>query len=220
MKDLGVIVDSRLRWGLHIASATQKGEDVLNALSRITSSLWEPSIRNQRLIYSAVVRSKMLYGSQVWAIRCDIRPLAKSLMSKLDKKQEKCLREITGGYKHAPKIILEGKAILLPLELHIQVSSLSYGLITEQNTVIVKTKQYVDSIWNHISYSSTRHTYSARNQLAIDFNQCKTRAIIEEANNAKRHREVPGQQKKTYSSWKLKQLAHKGNHSSITWKTP
>ncbi|KHJ30010.1 hypothetical protein EV44_g4183 [Erysiphe necator] len=69
IKVLGVLVDSRLRWGPQLANAAQKGEVAFNAQSRITSSVWGPSVRSSRLLYTAIVRPTMLYGSQVWGIR-------------------------------------------------------------------------------------------------------------------------------------------------------
>ncbi|POS82407.1 hypothetical protein EPUL_004123, partial [Erysiphe pulchra] len=69
VKVLGILVDSRLRWGTQVSQAAQKRHVAFNALSRITSSVWGPSLHNSRLIYTAVVRPTMLYGSQIWDIQ-------------------------------------------------------------------------------------------------------------------------------------------------------
>ncbi|KHJ36188.1 hypothetical protein EV44_g1313 [Erysiphe necator] len=111
VKVLGILVDSRLQW------EAQKGHAAFNALSRITSSVWGPSLRNSRLRYTAVVRPTMLYGSQILGMWNDGQPMVKSLISKLDKVQNNCLRKITGDYKPTSKVVLEREAKILPVEL-------------------------------------------------------------------------------------------------------
>ncbi|KAI0993722.1 hypothetical protein K3495_g14462 [Podosphaera aphanis] len=146
MKVLGVLVDSRLRWGAQVAQAANKGEAAYNALSRITSSVWGPSLHQARLVYSSVVRLKMLYGSQIWGNRCDGQPMAKSLMGKLERVQNKCLRKVTGGYKRTPKLTLEREAAILPIDLHIKVAALRYGASTKEKPVTREIRLHVDSL--------------------------------------------------------------------------
>jgi len=83
MRVLGVQVDTRLRWREHVKQAVQKGSMAFEALSRITASTWVPSMKRSRLLYTAVVRPAVLYGSQVWGLRKSGAPLAASFTKPL-----------------------------------------------------------------------------------------------------------------------------------------
>jgi hypothetical protein len=62
-------MDPRLTWKEHIAHATRKGLAASEALARLATSTWGPSVQATRLIYIAVVRPTMLYAAQEWSIR-------------------------------------------------------------------------------------------------------------------------------------------------------
>jgi hypothetical protein len=55
-----------MNWKEHTQQAASKGLAAFEALSRIVTSTWGPSMRRSRLIYTAAVRPVMMYGVQVW----------------------------------------------------------------------------------------------------------------------------------------------------------
>jgi hypothetical protein len=63
IKILGAWLDPRLTWNEHIAQAARKGQAASEALARLAASTWGPSVRNSRLLYTAVVRPAILYGA-------------------------------------------------------------------------------------------------------------------------------------------------------------
>ena len=68
LKVLGVLVDPKLSWKTHIQQAARNGKAAFEAISRITASMWGPSMRRSRLLYSAIARPVMLYRAQVWGV--------------------------------------------------------------------------------------------------------------------------------------------------------
>jgi hypothetical protein len=88
---LGIWVDPKMQWKEQSAVAARRGEDLYNAMARITASTWGPAINRSRLLYTAVVRPAMMYGAQLWAIRPNGNLIAKSMIKPLLDTQKKCL---------------------------------------------------------------------------------------------------------------------------------
>lgn len=65
MKDLGIIVDSKLKFNEHISTTTAKAFSLLGFLRRITKSFHD--VYAMKAVYCAVVRSVLEYAVQVWA---------------------------------------------------------------------------------------------------------------------------------------------------------
>lgn len=121
IKILGVWLDPTLTWKEHIAQATRKGLAASEALSRLVTSTWGPSARNSRLLYTAVVRPTLLYGSQEWSMRVDGRSLPASTLAPLYKTQNECLRRVCGAYRRTPRAIVEREAGAIPVDLQLEV---------------------------------------------------------------------------------------------------
>ncbi|TQS37140.1 hypothetical protein Golomagni_02397 [Golovinomyces magnicellulatus] len=150
MKVLGFIVDSKLRWDPQVAQTVQNGEKIYNLLARIASSVWGSSKKRARPLYSAIVRPAMLYGSQVWSIQRDGQKIEKSVLAKLDKIQNQCLRKITGAYKSSPRAIMEREAAIVRFSFQMQASCFQYGLWNKSKPVTKKTKEHRDNLWKKI----------------------------------------------------------------------
>ena len=94
------------------------------AVLHITASTWGPSFRHTCLLYTAVVRPTMLYGSQIWGIELNGKPLAKSSLALLKRLQNQCLCRITGAYKRTLKAAMECKAVVPPLDVYIEATAI------------------------------------------------------------------------------------------------
>ncbi|XP_022832266.1 uncharacterized protein LOC111360549 [Spodoptera litura] len=66
MKYLGLILDSRWRFGPHFADLSKPLLKTANDLSWLIPNLGGPSARCRRL-YAGILRSMALYGAPVWA---------------------------------------------------------------------------------------------------------------------------------------------------------
>lgn len=124
VKVLGVQVDSRLTWRPHVQQAALKGLSSYEALARLTAATWGPSVRHSRLLYTAVVRPTMLYGSQIWGLRSDGGAVARSLIRPLVDAQTRSLRRVTGAYKRTPVAAIEREIAVPLLQLYIDASAL------------------------------------------------------------------------------------------------
>jgi hypothetical protein len=66
---LGVYVDPKLNWKEHIKEQVEKGTAAFEALARLATSIFGPSMRKARLIYTPTVCPGMMYGAQVRGIQ-------------------------------------------------------------------------------------------------------------------------------------------------------
>jgi reverse transcriptase-like protein/retrotransposon-encoded endonuclease len=146
MRVLGVWVDPKLTWKSHIQKAARKGNAAYEALARITTSTWGPSMKKSRLLYTAVVRPVMLYGAQVWSIGGDGKQLAANTLQPLVKLQNSCLRRITGGYKRTPRAALERETAIAPLNIYTDMISLQRTLTVASHPVEDKIQEALTDI--------------------------------------------------------------------------
>ncbi|TQS36464.1 hypothetical protein Golomagni_03088 [Golovinomyces magnicellulatus] len=224
---MGILVDKRLRWGAQVDQAIQKSEAAFNAMCKFTSSVWGPSLRLSRLIHSAVVRPSMLYGSQIWGMRYDGHLLPKSIMGKLQKVQNHCLRRITGAYKRTPRVVLEKEASIPPIDLYIRAASLKYGIATKDNTVTKAITQHLDYIGKSINQKRGRVRWDRRKPTAMELVRKEAEMVVHEAQERNLNRNGQGHKIGEEKTKKSSILAlhkwiwsnYKGNRTAATWKT-
>ncbi|KAJ8913788.1 hypothetical protein NQ315_002694 [Exocentrus adspersus] len=78
-KYLGVWLDHRMKYNIHIEKAAEKTERVINALHRILPNIGGPQTRKRRII-STAAQSIMLYGAEIWAPAMDVQKYRKQLL--------------------------------------------------------------------------------------------------------------------------------------------
>jgi len=147
MRVLGVWVDSKMDWKTHIAEASRKGNAAFEALSRIVTSTWGPTMRRSRLIYSAVISPILLHGAQIWGAGNGGATLAKRMVKPLKKMQNQCLRKVMGAYKRTPTAALEREAAIPPIDLQITAHALERSNSTKDYPVTRAIKQAADNVW-------------------------------------------------------------------------
>ena len=98
MKVLGVEIDCRLNFALHISSVCKKAARQLNALARISNYL---DVSARRTIYNSFVASNFNYCALVWHF-CGV-----SNSNKMEKIQERCLRIVYKDYDSSYERLLE-----------------------------------------------------------------------------------------------------------------
>ena len=118
---LGVLLDSKLRWGPHIRRTSDRATQQCRALTALSGSTWGASFAKARLIYSAVVRPCLTYGATIWApLEGTLRPAKRQWIGEpLERIRQQCLRAVTGAFKATPRQTRETEAAIPPLRAHI-----------------------------------------------------------------------------------------------------
>jgi ribonuclease HI len=114
VKFLGMYLDSKLSWRHHIDNIILKCEKSINVMRSITRVWWGCHPSTMRLIYNALVRSHLDYGSFL------LEPLPKYLALRLDRIQFKCLRLILGAMSTSPTCALQVECGEMPLRFRRQ----------------------------------------------------------------------------------------------------
>jgi hypothetical protein len=147
LRVLGVWLDPTLSWADHISKAVTKGISAFESMARITTSVWGPSVRKSRLIYTAVVRPVMLYGSQVWSTRPGNEIACTNKLAPLGTVQNKCLRRILGAYKRTPVPAIERESEIPPLDLHIKSQTTQWAFFTRDAPVTREIDEALNQVW-------------------------------------------------------------------------
>ena len=155
-KYLGVIIQSDLKWNMHVNYITAKANKTLGFLKRNISCA---SIHAKKLAYTVFIRSQLEYAATVWA------PWQSTLISRLEQIQRRAARFVTNTYTRDPTVSvtnlmdqldwesLESRRLKLRL-------SMMYKII--HNEIDIPFDLYT----NFATYSSTRN-YHPFNLLSL-----------------------------------------------------
>ncbi len=113
---LGLHVDTKLRWGPHIAQLTARAVGQKRALECLAGSTWGATFAKCRTVYSMVIRPMLTFAAPIWHHPRGIEGFSRKPSEKLTKIQNECLRRVTGAYKATPIPVLEAEASIAPLE--------------------------------------------------------------------------------------------------------
>lgn len=119
-KFLGVWMEERLNWNTHIEKTTVKCEKMNNLLRCLGGSDWGAERSTMLMIYRAMIRSSLDYGSFVFGAA------AKTVLQKLDKVQTKALRICSGAFRSTPIPALLIEMGETPLHIRRQKLGLQY----------------------------------------------------------------------------------------------
>jgi len=115
VKYLGVILDSKLNWSIHIDVKCNKALISLNQLRRSIGKTWGLTPRTTRWIYTAIIRPSLTYAAVVWWPRVKLKTAGR----KLEHLQRLACLFITGALRTTPTKALEIIVDLLPLPIFI-----------------------------------------------------------------------------------------------------
>lgn len=115
---LGVQIDSKLRWGPHLANVEEKHAKQMLALSAIGASTWGATFTKARQIYTAVVRPTLTYGAPTWHQHTADGTL-KGKERRLEALQNQGLRHISGAFKKTSTETLESETYIQPIGIYI-----------------------------------------------------------------------------------------------------
>ena len=117
---LGVLLDTKLRWGSHVKRTVEKAAQQSWALSAIMGSTWGATFDKAWLIYNMVVRPVLTYGVTVWTpLEGLLWPTHQHWIGDtLEHQQQHCLRSVTRGFRVTSRKQLESEAAVPPLRAH------------------------------------------------------------------------------------------------------
>jgi hypothetical protein len=116
---LGLIIDSKLTWRLHIAAIKAKMRTQTYALTKLTASTWGASLPTSRLMYTSIVRPILTKASTAWHSPTGTPFARKWLLRELSPLQNSCLRAISGAFRATPIRNLEVEVGVPPLGIHL-----------------------------------------------------------------------------------------------------
>ncbi|KAJ0169404.1 hypothetical protein K1T71_014991 [Dendrolimus kikuchii] len=161
VKFLGIHLDPKLSGITHLNFVCEKIEKNINVIRALSGIKWGSHPYCQKLLYNAIVRSHIDYGSFL------MEPCNKLSLAKLNRLQAKCLRLITGAMKSSPTNALQVECLEPPLALRSQfladrfffrVTELSHHpLLISLSDLheLVTTSPY----WNHKTYPPLIKSY-------------------------------------------------------------
>ena len=145
---LGVLLDSKLTGSQHITYIVQKCERIIPILKVLTGVWWGAHPYTMKLIYNALVRSVIDYGTYL------LIPSNKSALAKLDRIQAQCLRIISGCMKSSPVNALQVECAEAPLALRRQylASRFACRLISKSSHPLLSKLTDLDALCSSSNY--------------------------------------------------------------------
>ena len=163
-KILGILVDSpSLTMRQHTDYLKMDCLHRLNIMKVLSSTKWGASSNILRNFYKAYIRSKIDYGSIIYA------RAAPSNLKKIDTIQNAAMRLILGARKTTPIPSLQAETHIPPLEVHRgyltikQYIKLKYNPEGNQTTKILQCDEYFDRVLNPLKSFTAR----VRNELFL-----------------------------------------------------
>ena len=114
---LGVQIDTKLKWGPHMAKVKEKAASQLLAIGRITSSTWGAGFIKSKLISDTVIKPTLLYGAGVWYGPQGTVTARKTIDKQMEVIQNQFLRKSLGAYRAVGARILEKESDTPPVTI-------------------------------------------------------------------------------------------------------
>lgn len=90
------------------------------ALTKLAASTWGITMKWARTVYTAAIRSAMVYGYSAWHRPAEAGAKAgRGLAPSLAATQSQCLRAISGAYRATPTRSLEAETYIPPIDLYL-----------------------------------------------------------------------------------------------------
>ena len=115
-----MIFDSKLTWKYHINDIVQKCKQPINLMKTVARKQWGGDRKSLKLLYTSLVRSRIDYGSFLYATASDTN------LYKVSKIQYEGIRIITGMLRSTPVIALEAEPMIPPLKFRREQLMLQY----------------------------------------------------------------------------------------------
>ena len=152
-KDLGITMSCDLSWSMHIAQISSKAYRILGLLRRTFSAT--NSITTRKSLYISLVRSQLLYGSQIW------RPVLIKDIKSLEQIQRRATKFILNGHYTDYKSRLL-KLHLLPLMMTLELQDILFFVRSLKQSALNSSSF---NISQYTSFSSNATRSGSHNKL-------------------------------------------------------
>ncbi len=136
-KFLGLILDKKLNWKLHIEEKINKATKIYWQCRRAFGKTWGLKPKVVMWLYKSIIRPILCYGCHVWSDRVK----TKSFRSGIEHVQRMVLLGVTGVMNSTPTRALETLLSILPIELFI-----------EQEAVVTATRLKNVGCWKETAH--------------------------------------------------------------------
>lgn len=145
---LGIKLDRRLTFKLHAKQQSEKAENRLKILKRLTASTWGASLHTLVTTYKSYILPVLNFGDEMMICASD------SVNKHLDLVQNKALRIITGGIKTTPIAAMEILTGIKPLQFSRKESAMKMfeRIIRVPNHIFNNYKPAVNSLASKVSF--------------------------------------------------------------------
>ena len=159
-KFLGMWLDERLTWKIHIGKIQSKCEKVINVLRSLAGSEWGAERGTMLMIYQAMIRSAIDYGSFVYGAA------AKSTLDKLDATQARALRTCCGAFRTTPIPALLVEMGEWPLRIRRSKLGLHYWAKLNGTSLSLSAKCLLNETWEFAGGRKKGNFLSGAGELA------------------------------------------------------
>ncbi|CAL4127285.1 unnamed protein product [Meganyctiphanes norvegica] len=146
-----MIFDQRLTWSKHITALVQRCKKPLGILRSVARRNWGGDRKSLTLLYTALIRSKIDYGSYLYATASNTNLL------KVNRIQYAAIRIITGSLLCTPLHFLEAEANLQPLKFRREQLLLQYITkvlrITDHPVTLLYYSYHYYDMFNNRTYA-------------------------------------------------------------------
>lgn len=119
VKYLGVILDDKLNWNLHLEQVISKATIALWVSKNTFGKKWGLKPKMIHWIYTVIVRPRVVYAALVWWPKTK----QSTAQKKLEKLQRLACMAMTGAMRSTPSKALEAVLYKLPLHQHVQMEA-------------------------------------------------------------------------------------------------
>ena len=116
---LGLYIDSKLRWGPHIAQVKARVATQARAIKCLAASIQEAIFIVYKRVYDAVVRPQIAFAASIQHNPVGTAGLKETHVRTLTTIQNDCLRLVLGVYKVIPTQVLEAEAATPPIDIYL-----------------------------------------------------------------------------------------------------
>ncbi|XP_029178519.1 uncharacterized protein LOC114946237 [Nylanderia fulva] len=149
-KFLGIILDKRLNWNLHISHIIKKCDIPIRILSCIRGTWWGADPVTMLTLYNSLIRSRIEYGGFL------ISPCKPELLEKIEKVQYKCLRLAMGYRKSTPTNIILSESKILSLARRFDTSCYKFlnKNMASNNTALLEIIEEINEMSENFIYEN------------------------------------------------------------------
>lgn len=142
-KYLGLWLDEKLIWKIHINKIETKCKIIINCMRSVASHRWGASRSALLCMYQALIRSCFDYGCIVYG------SASKTLLGKLDTIQTKALRLCCGAIKTSPVDAIRVEMGEMPLEFRRIKLMMTYWVNLQQSVSNHLTRKILKDCWEY-----------------------------------------------------------------------